>query len=157
MSEPSRPGFSDDERRAIACVLDEIIPESRDGKLPGAGQLGLAAHIEATQRATPELRPAIEEGLAALAAILERRGASDLGSLPAEARVDVMSELAAAAPAFIPGLVFHTYTAYYQHERVALGLGLEPRPPHPLGYPLESGDLSKLEAVRRRGRLFREC
>jgi hypothetical protein len=157
MSEAKGPGFSDDERRALASVLDQIIPESRDGTLPGAGQIGLAAYIEETQRKTPELRPAIDEGLTALGEILGARGAARLEDLDGAQRLEVMNELVAKAPAFVPGLVFHTYVAYYQHARVVEALGLEPRPPHPLGYALESGDLSLLDAVRRRGPIFREC
>jgi len=157
MSESNGSGFSDDERRALASVLDQIIPESRDGALPGAGQLGLAEHIEETQRQTPELRPAIDEGLTALGEILGARGAAGLEDLDGAQRLEVMNELVAKAPAFVTGLVFHTYVAYYQHARVVEALGLEPRPPHPQGYALESGDLSPLEALRRRGPIFPEC
>ena len=36
----SGSGFSSEQERALAGVLDEIIPPSRDGALPGAGELG---------------------------------------------------------------------------------------------------------------------
>ena len=35
------PVFSELEARTLASVLDQIIPPSEDGKLPGAGELGL--------------------------------------------------------------------------------------------------------------------
>ncbi len=38
--------FSDHEERALATVLDQIIPPRSDGRLPGAGELGLVRHIE---------------------------------------------------------------------------------------------------------------
>ena len=56
------PSLSPDAARALSSVLDEIIPPSADGRLPGAGELGLAGRIERIA----ELRVVIEQGLAAL-------------------------------------------------------------------------------------------
>jgi len=51
--ETNHPGFSADEQRVLASVLDEIIPPSSDGRLPGAGELGLVSYIEqALQKTT---------------------------------------------------------------------------------------------------------
>jgi hypothetical protein len=138
-------------------VLDEIIPPSPDGRLPGAGELGLADHVEAVLRRAPELRPVVARGLAALDALAREHGARDFAALPRDARVEALHGLAATEPQCLPGLVFHTYTGYYQAARVLEGLGLEPRPPHPKGHVLEAGDLGLLEPVRRRGKLYREC
>jgi hypothetical protein len=149
--------FSPDERAALSSVLDEIIPRSADGRLPGAGEAGLVATIEEVQRRSPELRPAIDEGLSALGELLDSRGAEDLAALSERERLALMNELATRAPTFVPGLVFHLYVAYYQHAAVVEALGLEPRPPHPRGYDLEEGDLSLLDPVRRRDPLFRRC
>ena len=63
--------------------------------------------------------------------------------------------IATREPAFLPGLVFHTYAGYYQHDRVFEALGLEARPPHPKGYETEANDLTLLDPVRRRRRLYR--
>ena len=61
-------------------------------------------------------------------------------------------------PGFLPGLVFQVYCAYYQHPRVLSGLGLEPRAPHPQGYPLEQPDLDALLApVRARAKQYRDA
>src|SRR5260221_402190 len=57
-------GLSDDGRRVLASVLDEIIPARDDGKLAGAGELGLAAVIEETLRHLPDLNSMIQEALA---------------------------------------------------------------------------------------------
>jgi hypothetical protein len=150
-------GLSSNERAALSCVLDEIIPRSEDGRLPGAGESGLASAIDEVQRNSPELRSAIDDGLSALAELLAGRGAEDLASLGDAERIEVMNELAKRAPAFLPGLVFQTYVAYYRHDDVVLALGLEPRPPHPRGYELEQGDLSLLDPVRRRDPIYRRC
>jgi hypothetical protein len=159
MDETTRgAGLSPGERRTLAGVLDEIIPPSADGRLPGAGELGLADHVEAVLRRAPELRPVVARGLAALDARARGLGARDFAQLPREARVEALNGLSATEPECLPSLVFHAYTGYYQQPRVLEGLGLEPRPPHPKGHALEAGDPSLLEPVRRRGRkLYREC
>ena len=70
--------FSPDEDRALAAVLDELIPPSEDGRFPGAGELGIARYIE--QRA-PDLRPAITPGLSTLDETARERGAPCFAAL----------------------------------------------------------------------------
>jgi hypothetical protein len=152
----SRPGFSPDEERALAGVLDEIIPARSDGKLPGAGELGLARYIEQAVQQSPDLGRAIAQGLAALDDLAGRRGAGGFAALSSQDKLKALNEIATAQPGFLPGLIFHTYAGYYQDGRVMEALGLEPRPPHPDGYEMEPCDLSLLEAVRRRPPMYRE-
>jgi hypothetical protein len=144
----------DPEQTAIlTSVLDALIPPSGDGRLPGAGELGLAAEIERRMGESPALRPAVVQGLAAVERIAAERGGAGFGALPPDARRAVLDEAATAEPAFLPGLLFQTYLAYYQEGRVLEGLGLEPRPPFPGGYEMEPLDETLLSAVRRRGPL----
>lgn len=154
MSEPERnPRFSDEEKRTLSAVLDEIIPPSDDGLLPAAGELGLVEHLEQRLRETPELGPVIAQGLVALHDMAVSRDPAGFAALGAQGRLDVLHEVATAQPAFVPSLTFHTYTGYYQHARVMRGLGLEPRPPHPAGYTMEPDDLAALlEPVRQRAK-----
>ena len=58
--------------------------------------------------------------------------------------------------AFVLPLTLHAYTAYYQQRRVIEALGREARPPHPRGYEMEPNDLSLLEPVRHRPKLYRD-
>jgi hypothetical protein len=150
------PIFSSDQARALSSVLDELIPPSDDGRMPGAGALGLVARIEDAVRRSPDLEPALVHGLAALQEAARAAGASDFSSLTREQRVAALEQTATTQPAFLPGLIFHTYTAYYQHARVLEGLGLEGRPPHPLGYTLEASDPALLDPVRARPKLYRK-
>ena len=153
----SDPVFSPDEERTLSSVLDEIIPPRSDGRLPGAGELGLARYIEHAVQQTPYLGPAIAQGLAALDDLAVRRGARGFAELPSQDKLEVLNEIATTEPGFLPGLIFHTYAGYYQNGRVVEALGLEPRPPHPEGYEMEPSDLTLLDAVRRRPRMYREC
>ena len=44
-----------------------------------------------------------------------------------------------------------------RHGSVVEGLGLEDRPPYPKGYEVEAGDLSLLDPVRARPKLYRDA
>jgi hypothetical protein len=149
--------FSAEEERALAAVLDEIVPPSADRRLPGAGEIGLARHIERSLQAMQGLGPVVAQGLAALENLARGRGVSSFAALSRDERLAVLDEIPAQEPAFLPTVTFLAYAGYYQHERVAEALGLEARPPHPKGYEVEANDLSLLDRVRRRPRLYREC
>ncbi len=149
--------FSPDDTLALACVLDELIPPSADGRMPGAGALGLGDHVAAALRSAPALREMLDQSLAALLAIARRRDPRGLAALSAAERAAALAELAASEHAVPPVLVLHVYSGYYQHPRVLSALGMEPRAPHPAGYPVEPHDLSLLDPVRRRAKLYRDA
>jgi hypothetical protein len=146
------PDFSADEMRLLTSVLDEIIPPSADGRLPGAGELGLARDIDEALRKTPDLRSMIAQGLSELDALACSRKATDFTALSREDKLLLLNE-----QGFVLPLAFQTYIAYYQQTRVAEALGLEARPPHPEGYHMQPNDLTLLDAVRRRPKGYREC
>ncbi len=138
--------LSDTQREHLAAVLDRIIPPSPDSGLPGAGESGIGDYIESVLRSNPAQRLAIEPGLACFADLL-RDGAST------DKAFEAIQE---KEPAFVPTLVFHTYSGYYQHPRVLEALGLDPRPPHPQGYEMAPFDPALLDKVRRRGKIYRD-
>jgi hypothetical protein len=142
--------------RTLATVLDEIVPPSGDGVLPGAGALGVGAHIAQAIERTPELEFTIAPGLAAADELAAERDGRRFAELARERKLAVLRALDATQPAFLPTLTFHAYIGYYQHPRVIAALGLEPRPPHPAGYVMEPNDLTLLDSVRRRPKLYRE-
>ena len=148
----NNPGFSADEERTLAAVLDEIIPPSDDGRFPGAGQIGVASYIDQALQKTPELRSMIAQGLSDLDSLARSRNAPSFAALSQEDKLQLLN-----AQAFVLPLTFHAYVGYYQHERVVEALGLEARPPHPKGYQMEPNDLTLLDAVRRRPKLYRQC
>jgi hypothetical protein len=100
---------------------------------------------------------AIRFGLAGLDALARRRDPRGFAALAAGERAAALRELAGEQPGFLPGLLFQVYAAYYQHPHTLEALGLEPRPPHPGGYAMETGDLGLLDPVRRRPPLYRKC
>ena len=155
-TEPHTPIFSEHQARNLVSVLDEIIPPSDDGRLPGAGALGLVTAIEDAIRKSPDLKPAVVQGLDALQEIAKKGGVSEFAALDRAQRVASLNQIATTQPAFLPGLIFHSYCAYYQSGEVLEGLGLEARPPHPLGYVVAPSDPTLLDPVRARPKLYRE-
>ena len=68
MSEAAQESpFSEEQQRALSCVLDQIIPPSADTKMPGAGEIGLVEYIERALQTAPALQPTIADGLATAA------------------------------------------------------------------------------------------
>lgn len=147
--------FNQNQQRALSLVLDQIIPPSADGRMPGAGEIGLTAHIERALQKTPELRPTIADGLAAADGLARGRGARDFATLPETQRSQVLEELSTTHPGFLPSLIFHTYVGYYQEPRIVAALGMETHPPYPQGFPMEPGDLTLLDGVKKRSQMFR--
>ena len=138
----------------LRALLDTLIPPSADGRLPGAGQVGVDRYL--AERAT-DLRPMLEQGLADLDRIAARHGADAFSALPPAERAAALTEYAEDTPTFLPGVLYHTYSGYYQQAAVVEGLGLEGRPPFPRGYDVEPTDLdSLLGDMRDRPKLFRE-
>jgi hypothetical protein len=149
--------LSDAQEEALAPVLDEVIPPREDGRVPGAGALGVARYVSRAVGFTPDMEPVIVRGLAILERVAQARDARGFVVLSHDDRLAVIGEVLAEEPMFLGMLMFHAYVGYYRDARVLGALGFAPRAPHPAGYPVEPSDLATLlEPVRQRGRLYRE-
>ncbi len=144
--------FSPAERRALACVLDALVPASPDGRLPGVGAVGVGRHVEQTLAALPDLRAMVVEGLRDLDVQARAQHDRPFVELDAAERAALV-----AMQGFSYALVPHTYIGYYQHERVLAALGLDPRPPHPTGHAMPPDDVTLLDPVKARGARYRQC
>jgi hypothetical protein len=141
----------------LATVLDELIPPRPDGRLPGAGTLGLGALVEQAAAGTPDLGQVLTAGFAALEELARRSDPNGFAALAPGARVQTLRELEKAEPMFIPTLMTLACVGYYSDERVLKVINGDVRPPHPRGYEIEADDFALLERVRARGKLYREC
>jgi hypothetical protein len=142
--------FSQAERRLLVSVLDEIIPPRADAGLPGAGALGVVDYVERALGALPELRAMIKDGLRDVDDQARRDHARSFPELVAADKAILLGQ-----HAFVLPLSMQAYVGYYHDARVLQALGLAARAPHPQGYEMEGNDLTLLDGVRRRPKLYR--
>ncbi|HZR81184.1 MAG TPA: gluconate 2-dehydrogenase subunit 3 family protein [Candidatus Binatia bacterium] len=148
--------LSADDRRTLAAVLDEIIPATGDGALPGAGSVVESGLVDGTLECVPPLALGLTMGLAAVRDAARARGVDRFSDLLPADRTAVLNEVGEKDPGFVPTMMFVAYTTYYRDDRVLEALGLEARAPHPKGYDMSPCDLSLLDPVRRRPKLYRD-
>ncbi|MGH0030727.1 MAG: gluconate 2-dehydrogenase subunit 3 family protein [Myxococcota bacterium] len=141
------------ETPAFTALLDTLVPPSADGRLPGAGQTAMPAYL--AERAA-DLAPVVVQALAALDERAAERDARSFAALAPVDRAELLAAQAETDPGLLPGLLFHVYTGYYQQQAVVEALGLEHRPPFPLGYPMEPVDPQRLRAMKARPPLYRD-
>ncbi|MBT6274626.1 MAG: hypothetical protein HOI95_10890 [Chromatiales bacterium] len=144
--------LNDDQWFALKALADVIVPPSMEHGVPGAGDDAVCKNIITDAAARlPKLIRALE--------LLEQM-AKDEHGLAFAALADAEREGTAlhfrGAHAGAARLVETLVTqCYYRDDRVMLSLGMEPRPPHPAGYSVDSGDWSLLDQVRRRSPFHR--
>src|SRR5262245_58409501 len=156
MAQDDPTTLSPDEARVLERILDEIVPPSRDGRLPGAGEIGLSAHIAAGFAQMAWLQPLVLPAVAALEALAQDRHGAAFGDVARDAQRELVREVDQGS-GIVASLLMATYVGYYQHPRVLEALGHEARPPFPDGYVLEPFDPALLDPVRARPKRYREC
>ena len=144
--DPLTPAQCDD-LRAIAGLM---IPASSEFDVPGADDPAIQADVLATLGRDAGL---VREGLDEIAR-LAGAPLADLGPVRREAAA---MELRATGGAAVVTLTRVVLQCYYRDDRVVRSLGLEPRPPYPLGHVLEDGDWSLLDPVRARPPMWRRA
>jgi hypothetical protein len=158
MSRPTSELSAEERRTLLASILDALIPPSSDGRLPGAGEIGVGDFIESELEGRPEVAPFFEYALSSIEELARGRRSAGFATSSREERVAVLREFEASQPDLFGAIIAFTYAGYYSQRRISELLGLRPHP-QPDGYDLESGDLEALlEKVRQRpGKLYREC
>jgi len=134
----------------LRTISGMIIPESAEYRVPGADDRIIQADILATLgRDTAHVREALD--------LAARLAGGPLATLDAAKREAVTTELRKTGAAAIATLTRVVLQCYYRDDRVVRSLGLEPRPPFPIGHVLEHGDWSLLEPVRSRPSSWRRA
>jgi hypothetical protein len=135
-----------DDLRVIAGL---IVPASAEFDVPGADDPAIQADILATLgRDAAPVRAALER--------LARLAGAPLADLDPARRQAAAQSLRAEGGA-VATLARVVLQCYYRDDRVVRSLGLEARPPHPLGHVLEDGDWSLLDPVRARPPFWRRA
>ena len=145
--------FSDDQRELVARVLDRIIPSN--DRMPSGGEIAVD-FLDGFAGSAPHRKRLFGEGLMNIEAEASRVYSRAFQDLTGDQQDQVLKQVEAGHPAFFDQLVRQTYNGYYTNPRVVELLGLETRPPQPMGYRVEMGDFSSIERVKQRGGAYRE-
>ena len=132
---------------------DAIIGASDDGQLPGASNFDIWGYI-CTQ--APNLITTIQSEMAQLDTAAMEGFSVPFTQLTEPDRQSVVDGLRAEQRSFMRGLATQTIACYYQQDLVLEAIGMEARPPFPQGYTVKQGDLSLLDPVRARGKMYRD-
>jgi Gluconate 2-dehydrogenase subunit 3 len=151
--EATASDFTEAEKRALAILADLVIPASAEYGVPGAGD---PAIVETILADAARHRARLGAALSALDALARERHDAGFADLPAARRDDIVEAFRAAHAADADLIAALTAQCYYRDDRVVRSLGMELRPPHPLGYTVDQGDWSLLDPVRRRQPFFRK-
>ena len=145
--------FSDAQAELVARVLDRIVPPT--GKMPGAGDIAIE-YLDRFVGASPQRKRTFSNGLTGIELRAQQSFSGAFASLPGEQQDEVLRQVEADDKGFFDLLVRQTYNGYYTNPRIIEALGLEARGPQPHGYRVEMGNISLMENVQRRGRIYRD-
>ena len=149
----SRSFFSDAQIELMIEVLNRIIPANEER--PGAGEIAVN-YLDDVVGGSPRLKRIFSHGLSQIEAGGYRMYTQDLPSLTGEQIDVVLRQVEVDEGEFFDLLVRQTYNGYYTDSRIVELLGLEARPPQPLGHRVEQGNITLLENVKNRGIAYRE-
>jgi hypothetical protein len=146
-------GLDAERKRTLAVLLNLMIPPSGDGRLPGAGaaEVDLLGHLRRER-----LAAWARDGLAGLVQAAHGDFGGEFAALDGAAQQAAFDAWRRREPRFFAELSAYVLQCYYQNDRVLEAIGLEARPPFPLGYVVPEGDLTLLEPVMVRGKLYRD-
>jgi hypothetical protein len=128
------------ERSRLRQLAGCIIPASTEFGVPGADDETIFADV--------------------LATLMVQRIPLDayVGDHGSEADIDtVLQAIGTRHPLEFGTLIAVVTQCYYRDDRVMRSLGMEARPPFPVGYKVKEGDWSLLDPVRARPKLWREA
>ena len=125
--------------------------------MPGAGEVGVAEHVEGICGVTPQSRALLTNGLKAIETTSGRTDSQSFVDLPDRVKTDVLRQVESEHAEFFTALVRETYSGYYSAQEVLRAKGLPLVAPQPEGYEIEPFDDSLLEGVRKRGKAYRDA
>ena len=148
----SRSFFSDAQTELITEVLNRIIPAN--GERPGAGEIAVN-YLDEVIGGSPRLKRIFNHGLSQIELVAYRMYTQDLPSLTGEQIDVVLRQVEVDEGEFFDLLVRQAYNGYYTDPRIVQLLGIEARPPQPLGHRVDQGNITLIENVKNRGIAYR--
>ena len=143
--------LNEEQKRTLNALVNLIIPPSEDGKMPGAADVCFFADIDSNKSL-----PWIQEGLFSIVEESHNNYGKEFSMLKSSAQALLIDSFKRSFLQIFNRLTTQIIQCYYQDDDVLEALGLEARPPFPNGYFLKEGDLTLLEPVYLRGKIYRD-
>ena len=137
-------------RKTLSALLDTMIPASEAFAAPSAGSDKIMQDVLSSM--TGDAADAIEKVLNGL----NERANARFEDVSADERWELFEELQHSDPGGVRTLGGLLLQCYYRNDQALESIGLPARAPYPLGHEVEQGDLSLLDPVRARGKVYRD-
>jgi hypothetical protein len=141
----------EEQRRTLNVLLNLIIPPSKDGKMPSAADVGFFDYLDSNKQ-----MPWLKEGLQKIVVESLNKYGKEFSVLNGSEQTQLIHSIKRLYRKFFNRLTTQVMQCYYQNDDVLEAIGLETRPPFPKGYLLEEGDITLLEPVYLRGKIYRD-
>ncbi len=149
----SDSGLTETQSRTLKALLGIIIPEDAERGMPSAAEMDVVGYVS---EFAPGQMDAICRDLDGVEELAQKRLGTAFGALSHDDASELIEASRASQPGLARALIIQTLSCYYQDDRVVAALGYPAGPPFPTGNTVESGDLSLLDPVKKRGRIYRE-
>ena len=143
--------LSNEEKETLQMLLILIIPSSEDGKMPSAAAVGFINYLDNNIQISW-----LQEGLLKIIEESQKKYGKAFLDLSNLEQSELIDNLKRSFLKFFNRLTTEAIKCYYQNDTVLDAIGVDARPPFPSGQILEEGDLSLLEAVYLRGKIYRD-
>ena len=137
--------------RILNILLNLIIPPSHDGKMPGAADVGFLGYVHNENKLFW-----IKEGLQSIAKESHNKYGREFLALSDFEQAELIESLRRQLFQYFSRLTTEVINCYYQHDDVLEALGIEARPPFPQGYHIGKWNMTLLEPVYERGKIYRD-
>lgn len=138
--------FTEAQQALLTSALNRIIPA--EGKMPGAGDLGIIEFVEKLVAPDPKLRRLVNDGLAQIAIAASMQSGQEFPELGKDAQDAVLQEVQAQQSDFFEFLLRQCYNGYYTNPQIQDLIGYQL--PAPGEYEYKPFDESLLEPQKRR-------
>ncbi len=143
--------FNNEQNETLQTILTLIIPSSLDGKIPSAADVGFINYLDNNIQISW-----LQEGLLKIIEESQKKYGKAFLDLSSSDQSELIDNLKRSFLKFFNRLTTEAIKCYYQHDTVLDAIGVDAHPPFPNGQILEEGDLSLLEAVYLRGKIYRD-
>lgn len=141
--------LSQPQQACLRSIVSCMIPASPKYGLPGADDPAIFDNLLASIRRDGD-------ALRHILATVDREANGRLADLAPVERCALLARLRQERPGFFGIIEALASRAYYRNDMVLRSIRMEPQAPFPKGFDLPQGDLSLLDAVRHRGKIYRD-